>query len=155
MAAKRREQHPVGPVLRVAPLGELKVYMVTEEELEAIGRGSSGSILLNFALALLPLAGAFLITLLTTRIEALPTLVFFVSGCIICFIAGAICAILSWHFHASTSQVIEKIKNRMPPSSSATQQAQEEAAGTERVVRPTEGEGPPAGPSPSPPGSPG
>ncbi len=80
MAAKKVEQHPVGPVLRVAPLGELKVYTVTEEELDAIGRGSAGSIFLNFALALLPLSGGFLITLLTTRIEAVGTLVFFMSA---------------------------------------------------------------------------
>jgi vacuolar-type H+-ATPase subunit I/STV1 len=116
MAAKKREElHQVAPVLRVAPLGELKVYTVTEEELDTIGRGSPGAIFLNFAIGLLPLASSFFITLLTTRIEATITLVFFVCACIICLIAGIGCSVLAYHYHSSTAQVIDKIKNRMPP----------------------------------------
>jgi hypothetical protein len=48
---------PQHPVIRVAPLGELNAYTVYEHELELLARGSPGGIFLNFALALLPLAG--------------------------------------------------------------------------------------------------
>lgn len=116
MAAKKRAEHSVfDPFYRVAPLGEIKVYPLTEEELDAIGRGSPGSIFLNFALALLPLSAAFLITLLTTTIDNLGTLVFFISACIICFISGTICLVLARHYHKTTIKVIERIKSRMPP----------------------------------------
>jgi hypothetical protein len=112
---KQDDRHHVAPVLRVAPLGELKVYTVTEAELDAIGRGSPGTVFLNFALALLPLSAAFVITLLSTTITQLGTLVFFVSACILCFLVGLLCLVLAVKYHTSTAKVIEKIKNRMPP----------------------------------------
>ena len=59
-------------MVRVAPLGELKVYMVTEEEIDKLGGGSPGSIFLNFAIALLSLSASFLLTLLTTTIGPSP-----------------------------------------------------------------------------------
>ncbi len=112
---RNNEPSPAVPIIRLAPLGELNVYMVMEEELEAIGRGSPGSIFLNFALALLPLSASFLMTLLVTSINSIGMLIFFVSAFIICLIAGILCAVLAWRYHASVAQVVEKIKNRMPP----------------------------------------
>ena len=38
------------PVVRVAPLGELKVYPITESELDELARGSASSLYLNFSL---------------------------------------------------------------------------------------------------------
>ena len=124
MSAKKKDDlHQVAPVLRVAPLGELKVYTVTEEELDTVGRGSPGSIYLNFAIGLLPLGFSFLITLLTTKIEATITLVFFVCACIVCFLAGVLCSCLAFHYHFSKAAVIDKIKNRMPPPPPMMQEA--------------------------------
>src|SRR6266851_10133365 len=51
---KRDESQIVRPVIRVAPLGELKVYTINEHELETLGQGSPGSVYIGFALALLP-----------------------------------------------------------------------------------------------------
>ncbi|MBY0522195.1 MAG: acetate uptake transporter family protein [Gemmataceae bacterium] len=131
MAARRREElHQVAPVLRVAPLGELRIYTVTEAELDTISRGSPGSIFLNFAIGLLPLGFSFLLTLLTTRIEATVALVFFVSGCIIFFLAGIICAVLAYYYHSSTAMVIQTIKDRMPPPTPIIQE--EAARGTDQ-----------------------
>lgn len=142
MAAKKPEQHAVAPVLRVAPLGELKVYTVTEDELDTIGRGSPGSIFLNFALALLPLAGGFFITILSTKIETIGTLVFFISACIICFLGGVLCAFLAWHYHASTSAVIAKIKDRMPPPEPIVQSTVEVGSAADKATVTKEASGP-------------
>ena len=115
MAAKKKDEHPVAPVLRVAPLGELKVYTITEDELDSLGRGSPGSIYLNFGLALVPVALAFLITILSTDIPSQEGKIFFISGCILFFLVGIICLILARVHHVSTRSLVEKIKNRMPP----------------------------------------
>src|SRR5207248_6726060 len=134
-----------------APLGELKVYMVTEEELDTLGRGSPGSVFLNFALALLPLSVAFLVTLLTTSISSVVGLVFFVCACLICFITGLICLVLAWQNHISTRAVVDKIKNRMPPAPPISQEAPAPGTGgeTARVAKP------PEAPQPPPPATPG
>ena len=116
MAVRRRtDRSPEVPLVRVAPLGELRVYQVTEGELDEISRGSPGSIFLNFALVLVPLSVSFLLTLTTTRIEPISLIVFFVCACLICFILGVLFAFLAWHYHASVKNTIATIKNRMPP----------------------------------------
>ncbi len=97
--------------------------MVTEQELEALGRGSPGSVFLNFSLALLPLSAAFLITLLSTTIPSVGGLVFFVCACIVCFLAGLICLVLAWQNHASSRTLVTQIKSRMPPSSETPPEA--------------------------------
>ena len=129
MAPRRRdESRSVSPVVRVAPLGELKVYMVTEEELEALGHNSPGSVFLNFSLALLPLSAAFLITLLTTNIPTTVALVFFICACLVSALAGLICLVFAWRYHVSSGAVVKKIKNRMPPPPAISQEAAEAAA---------------------------
>jgi hypothetical protein len=110
-----KKKNALTPVIRFAPIGELKFYTVSEEELEALGRGSLGSIYLNIALALLPVSVAFLLTLLSTEIKNTAVLFGFISGCVVCFVAGAICSVLAYANHASTSQLVKKIKERMPP----------------------------------------
>jgi hypothetical protein len=73
MAARRSsDQRPVS----VAPLGRLKVYEISEAELERfeaegerLTSGSPGQVHLSFALALLPAALTVLITLQTVEIK--------------------------------------------------------------------------------------
>jgi hypothetical protein len=103
------------PVIRIATLGELKFYMVSEEELEALSRGSPGSVYLNLALALLPVAVAFLLTQVSTTIENTAALFSFICGCIVCFVAGMICLVLAYVHHSTTAGVVKRIKERMPP----------------------------------------
>ncbi len=135
MAARSREENPpVAPVVRVAPLGELKVYMVTEEEIDKLGGGSPGSIFLNFAIALLSLSASFLLTLLTTTIGAIAVLVFFICSCLICFIAGLICSVLSWQTHVSTRAVVGAIKDRMPPPPPISQEVPDSTTAADAAV---------------------
>lgn len=116
MPPKKKDEHAVAPLLRVAPLGELKVYTITEDELNSLGKGSPGSVYLNFGLALIPVAIAFLITILSTEIPTQEGKIFFIAGCIVFFLIGIICMILAAIHHVSTTSLVEKIKARMPPA---------------------------------------
>lgn len=133
MAPKKKDEHPVAPLLRVAPLGELKAYTITEDELDSLGRGSPGSLYLNFGLALVPVAIAFLITILSTDIPSVEGKIFFISGCILFFLIGFISLILAAVHHVSTKSLVEKIKNRMPPPEPIRQAVGDGSAATSPV----------------------
>lgn len=62
-ARRARTDRPAPPEVRYAPLGELKVYEISEGELEKLESGPPGQIHLNFALAFLPAALTIFITL--------------------------------------------------------------------------------------------
>ncbi len=115
MAKKKEELHAVAPVLRVAPLGQLNVYTITEDELESLRRGSPGSIYLNFGLALTPVSIAFLITLLSTNIPSIEGKIFFIAATVVFALAGLIFIVLAGLYHQSVKSVVDRIRNRMPP----------------------------------------
>lgn len=109
---KRRQG---GPVVRIAPLGEIRAWIVYEHELDALASGSPGAILLNFALALLPIALTLFTTLLTVPIEQDRVFYTFVCLTAITFIAGVICLVLWIRDRHSAKVLMNEIKNRMPP----------------------------------------
>jgi hypothetical protein len=144
--AKKKSE--LTPVIRFAPIGELNFYIVSEEELEALGRGSLGSIYLNMALALLPVSVAFLLTLLSTEIKSNGVLFAFISGAIVCFVAGGICLVLAYFNHTSTAAMVKRIKGRMPPPPPLDD---DQATASPPSPAPS---GPPPTPPASPPGGP-
>jgi hypothetical protein len=103
------------PIVRVAPLGELRAWLVYEHELDQLASGSPASLLLNFGLALLSIFASFLATLLTASFTTTSAFVVFVCICIISFISGVVCLAIWYSMHVSTSKLIDQIKNRMPP----------------------------------------
>ncbi len=103
------------PVVRYAPVGDIKLYIVHESELEQLANGSPESIFLNLSLVLLPTGLSLLVTLLTTKIEAFYTLASFVAICFSSFILGLAFLFLWWRSRVSTKKLIEEIKQRMPP----------------------------------------
>ncbi len=68
-ARKASDDRPAPPVVRYAPLGELKVYEISEAELEKLENGPPGQVHLSFALALLPAALTVFVTLQTVEIK--------------------------------------------------------------------------------------
>ena len=60
---KPSDSRPAAPIVIYAPLGELKVYEISEGELEKLENGPPGQIHLSFALALLPAALTILVTI--------------------------------------------------------------------------------------------
>jgi hypothetical protein len=114
MAKKKTEGQPPPPVVRVAPLGELKAYTVSEHELERLARGSVGSDLLTIAYVLLSAAITLLVTILSAPLPQLHFILFFCSF-LITTIAGIVCLIVGWRTRESARVLINEIKNRMPP----------------------------------------
>jgi hypothetical protein len=110
--ARKKEETP--PVVRVAPLGELKAYTVSEHELDRLARGSVVSDLLTIAYALLSVAVTLLATLLSTTLDDL-RLTHFFCAFLIFTIAGVICFIIGWRTRESVKSLVNEIKNRMPP----------------------------------------
>jgi hypothetical protein len=107
----------VPPVIRIAPLGELRAYTVYEHELDQLAQGSAGSAFLNFELSLLSIFATLLVTLLTVTIPPQGYLYpSFFSACLVTGIAAAILLLLAWKYYQSSSGLIERVKNRMPPA---------------------------------------
>jgi hypothetical protein len=131
LSAKKGASQPAGPVVQVAPLGQLNAYTVYEHELDALARGSSGSLHLNFALPLLSLFVGFVVTLSTSKIESDRLFQSFLTVTVICAIAGVILLVLWWREHRSSRHLISEIKGRMPPPVATPQAMPEPGSGTE------------------------
>lgn len=100
-------------MVRVAPLGELRAYTISEHELELLAQGSPASDLLTVGLCLLSAALTVLATLLSTALPFLQLVLFF-SSLLILLISGAICALLGWRGRKSTKILVDQIRGRMP-----------------------------------------
>jgi undecaprenyl pyrophosphate phosphatase UppP len=105
---------PTPPVIRYAPLGELKVYLVYEHELETLAEGSPASLFLNFALTLLPISVTLTIALLTTEIASRWLFDVFVLVCLVTLVSGVVLLVLWVKQRTSAKRTMEQIKNRMP-----------------------------------------
>ena len=114
--AKNRppDPRPAPPIVLYAPLGELRVYEISEAELEKLEAGSPGQLHLNFALAMLPAALTIMITLQTASITSDRVY----AGYWIAFWALAVQGIVSlarWRTSSrSHRKLISEIRDRMP-----------------------------------------
>jgi len=105
------------PVIRIAPLGEIRAYTVYEHELDEVARGGSGSFLyLNFGLSLASIFATLLITVLTVTIPAGYLYESFFSACITTGVIAAVLLLVWRKNHKSAARLIDQIKNRMPPA---------------------------------------
>jgi len=103
------------PSVRVAPIGELKIYQITENELDELERGSPASYQLTAAIFFLGLAIPLLITLLTLNNPTNKTFTVYVLG----FAAtalGAVIFFILWGINRrSSKRIATEIRDRMPP----------------------------------------
>lgn len=102
--------------MRIAPLGELKVYAITEAELNELAHGSPSSIHLNFALFFWGVGGSLLATLLATTIQSTRVFVVFVVFFVGTFIPAVVFSAMWWLQHRSTGDLVRRIRDRMPPA---------------------------------------
>lgn len=106
----------------------LTVYEVTDHELDSLARGGPASLLLNFGLFLLSAGISFLIALITTDIASTRTFCVFVVVTLVSFI-GAITLLLLWNANrASLSDMVRKIRERMPSEGAVDKDAPQEEA---------------------------
>jgi Flp pilus assembly protein TadB len=105
---------PPQPVVRIAPVGELNVYQVTESELDELAKGGTSSLWLNFALALLPTGVGIVVTMRSSQLSD-TNFVLFTCVAVILFVIGAICFVVWVVGYKSSRKLVEQIKRRMPP----------------------------------------
>lgn len=124
MAARRKTEEQV---VRVAPLGELRAYTISEHELEKLEQGAPISDLLTIGLCLLSADVTVLATLLSTSLPDLTFVLFFCS-LLILGIAGAVCTFLGWRLRTNTKELVRRIRARMPDAPSVQQVLPESSA---------------------------
>lgn len=100
--------------IRRGKVDSLSLYEVTESELQDLESGGPASLFLNFAIFLLSLAVSFFIALLSTDIQSTKTFIVFVLIALVGFIGGAILLLIWNKSRQSTTQIVQKIKGRMP-----------------------------------------
>jgi hypothetical protein len=99
--------------VRRGAYARLTIYEVEESELEILAQGSPDSLYLNFAILLLSVAISFLISLLTATISNKVFTIFVVIATV-GFIVGAFLLILWVKKRKSVSELVKKIKERLP-----------------------------------------
>ncbi len=104
------------PAIQRVPLDTLRIFEISEAELEALERGSPESLFLNLALGILPIAISFTITLATTTIDDIKTFTVFVVITTVGYLAGITFAALWFIFRKSFKSVSAKIRARIPPT---------------------------------------
>ena len=117
---------PVQPKVnvRIAPMGELNAYIVFEHELDELVKGSTATLWLNFALALLPAALGVAVTMAGSTLTEFNFLLFFcLSGLLT--LVGLACLVVWWKTHKSAAESLRKIKARMPSAISLPPPIQE------------------------------
>jgi len=111
----RKGGEPAPPVIRHAPLGELKVYTIYEHELESLAQGSPTSLLLNFALVLLPTSLSLFANLVLTPVPEGRIFQAFVCICAVTLISGLVLLALWLKLRSASNAIVRTIMNRMPP----------------------------------------
>ena len=113
-ARKSGDYRPAPPIVRYAPLGELKVYEISEAELEKLENGPPGQVHLSFALALLPAALTVFITLQTVEISDNRIYYSYWVAFWLLSIQGLI-ALVRWSSMRSSLKILaQEIRSRMP-----------------------------------------
>ena len=98
----------------MAYIAELKIYEVSEAELDRLAAGSSDQLHLNFALAMLPTALTILIALQTTEIHSDRVYIAYLVAFWALVVQGTISLVRWWRSRRSFNQLIEAIRARMP-----------------------------------------
>ena len=100
----------------------LSLYEITENELDALAKGSPTSVYLNFGIFLLSVGASFIVTLLTVAVHSTTTLVVFVVLATVGLIGGAFLLLLWRRVKEDVAGVVDTIRNRIA-TKSAEQQA--------------------------------
>ncbi|MEX0718104.1 MAG: hypothetical protein WD066_16040 [Planctomycetaceae bacterium] len=113
MNARRREH--LDPAIQRVRLDKLRIFEISEAELEALERGSPESLFLNLAIAVLSVAVSFSVALATTRIDEDRTFAVFVIVAVVGYVSGTTFGLLWFVSRRSLRRVSADIRSRIPP----------------------------------------
>ena len=116
------DPRPDAPVVRYAPVSEVRVYEISEAELEQLASGQRGQVQLSFSLALLPAALTVFVTLQIVEIQDLRVYSAYWIAFWLLFVQGSISLVLWWVAGNSTKGLIDVIRARMLPIAGAPSQ---------------------------------
>lgn len=106
---------PLDPAIHRVRLDSLRIFEISEAELEALERGSTESIYLNLAIAVLSVAISFSVTLATTTVQSDRTFSVFVIIMVIGYLAGVTFGMLWFISRRALRNVSAEIRSRIPP----------------------------------------
>lgn len=116
-----RKQPDFLPKVQLGRPGDLKVHLVSDEELTRLEEGSGQSLFLNLGIGVLSIAVSFLVALLTTQINSIKVFTVFVIITVIGFLSGTVFLILWWRTRQPISKLVQQIRDRMPSEGEAQQ----------------------------------
>ena len=100
--------------IRRGQVDSLRLYEITDYELDTLEQGTSSDLFLNFGIALLSVSSSFFIALLTTEIPSVAISTTFIAIAAASFGSGTV-SLIAWYRHRqSTATLIQKIKSRIP-----------------------------------------
>ncbi len=114
MPQRKAGEHRPPPVVVYTPVGELKIYEISEAELEKLEAGPPGQIHLSFALALLPVAVTVLITIQTVLIVQNRLYYGYLIAFWVFLVQGMI-SLVQWYTKSRDfKRLVADIRGRMP-----------------------------------------
>lgn len=111
----RTKRVQLDPAIRRVPLPEIKIFDVTEAELEELERGSPESLFLNLGIAALSTAVSFSASLSTATVGDLRVFCVIVIITVVSYLASITFGLLWWQGRRSAKSVIRRIRTRIPP----------------------------------------
>jgi hypothetical protein len=110
LAARKKSDEQI---IRIAPIGILRAYTISEHELEKLEQGAPVSDLFTIGLCLLSAAVTLLATMLSTSLSDHIFTLFF-CALLIVGIGGGICTFLGWRLRSGVKELVRQIRARMP-----------------------------------------
>lgn len=111
----RKKDQEILPAIRRARYDRLTLIEISEDALDRIERGSPDSIFLNFSIFYAGVFASFLIALLSTEITPLRGFTVFVLVAAVSAVSGAVLFALWWRSRRTVSDLIARIRKRVPP----------------------------------------
>ena len=103
--------------IRYVGMGEITIYLVSEDELRLIERGGPSSTYLNLAILFLSIGASFLASLLLSEPKSIKRFIVVIVVTVGCLIAGFVLLILWRRSARDKADTIRRIRARRIPSS--------------------------------------
>ncbi len=98
--------------VRYVGMGEIVIYLVSDDELGMLERGDPSSTHLNLAIFFLSVAVSFLVSLLVSEPKSAKVFVVMVVITVLAFMVGLVLALLWWRTSGEVTRIAQRIRDR-------------------------------------------
>jgi protein-S-isoprenylcysteine O-methyltransferase Ste14 len=106
--------------VRYVAMGEIVIYLISDDELRTLERGDPSSTYLNLAIFLLSVGTTFFSSLLVSSPQSTRAFIVIVVITVASAIVGVVLAILWWKSAGRVSEVVQRIRERSSVSRGAS-----------------------------------